>query len=53
MLGVDQPATSWSSTRRAEDMVSIPTALPDTVDAVRPGGKIGEHRTRLVDPRAR
>ena len=36
---------------RTEDMFTITTALPDTVDAVRPvgdcGDQIGEHHTRL------
>ena len=36
----------------AEDMLAIPAALPDTVDAVRPvgdrGRQIGEHRTRGI-----
>ena len=39
-----------------EDMFAITAPLPDTVDAVRAvghrGGQIGEHRTRLVDPRS-
>jgi hypothetical protein len=54
--GVDQAPHRGRRRGRAEDMLPIPAALSDTVDAVRPtghrSGQIGEHRTRLIDPRA-
>ena len=54
--GVDQPPHRGRGRHGTEDMFTIPAALPDTVDAVRAvgqrGGQIGEHRTRLIHPRA-
>jgi len=53
--GIGQPPHRGRRRRGAKDMLPIPAALPDAVNAVRPVGhrrdQVGEHRTRRIHPR--